>query len=106
MCFSWDIFFIILAGLPTATTSSAKLWVTTLPAPIKQFLPMVIPGKTVTLAQITEDLPTTAPPISPTQILQGGYGSLVKVTPGAMMTPSAKRQFSTKQLVCIRTLLP
>lgn len=44
-----SIFLMILAGLPATTWKSGTSFVTTLPAPIVQPRPMVIPGHTVTL---------------------------------------------------------
>jgi hypothetical protein len=44
-----SIFLMILAGLPATQWKSGTSLVTTLPAPITQPLPMVTPGRTVTL---------------------------------------------------------
>src|SRR5687768_1155515 len=74
--------YLILAGLPITTVSDGTSFVTTAPIPTTAFFPIVTPGFITALAAII------APSSTITPIIFGliGYGSLVKVAPGAMNT--------------------
>lgn len=64
--FLWDtsvvLYFTTLQGLPYAVTPSGMSLTTTLPAPIMQSLPILIPCFTTLPAPIHEPSPTTTPP--------------------------------------------
>src|SRR3990167_1598222 len=93
------------AGFPHTVTPSGTSLVTTAPAPTREPLPIVIPGRIVAPAPITAPFLTNVCVHPPRP--DGGYLSFVKVTRGPMkQLSSIITPFGMNANACTFTLLP
>ena len=74
------------AGFPATSIPAGTSVVTTLPAPISAFSPMVMSGSSVTLTPMRAPRRMVGPCM---HLVQIGCGSLATVTPGARNTSSS-----------------
>src|SRR5260370_10939365 len=85
------------AGFPATTAYAGTLFVTTLPAPIIAFSPIVTPARIVTpdpieapfLTNVVAALQSASVWRPPSLVVARGYKSLMNVTPCPMNTPSS-----------------